>query len=204
KGFIHVANGATLTIQAGTKIQGDFNTLGSCLMVLRGAKIQAIGTATAPIVFTSSRSTGRQIGDWGGLILVGNAPSNRDGNVIIEGSGTDGTAVAGGKNYEVTYSGGTVATDNSGTLQYVRVEFAGFAPSLNNEFNSFTFAAVGSGTRVSYVESLAGLDDAFEFFGGGFDADHLVAYETGDDMFDMSEGFVGRLQFLIGFNSLQL
>jgi hypothetical protein len=204
-GFIHVANGATVTIQPGTTIKGDFNTLGSCLMVLRGAKIQAVGTADLPIVFTSSRPAGqRQTGDWGGLILVGNAPSNRSGNVIIEGSGTDGTALVSGKNYEVTYSGGTVATDNSGTLQYVRVEFAGFAPSLNNEFNSFTFAAVGSGTRVSYAQSLAGLDDAYEFFGGGFDADHLVAYETGDDMFDMSEGFVGRLQFLIGFNSVQL
>src|SRR4029078_12932530 len=83
KGFIHVANGATLTIQAGTTIKGDFNTLGSSLFVLRGAKIQAIGTADAPIVFTSSRAAGsRQPGDWGGLILVGNAPSNRSGNVI--------------------------------------------------------------------------------------------------------------------------
>jgi hypothetical protein len=110
----------------------------------------------------------------------------------------------GGKNYEVLYSGGTTATDNSGTLQYVRVEFAGFAPSLNNELNSFTFAAVGSGTRASFLQSMSGLDDAFEFFGGGFDLDHLVAYETGDDMFDMSEGYVGRMQFLIGFNSVQL
>ena len=205
KGFIHVTNGATLTIQAGTKIQGDFNTLGSSLFIMRGAKISAIGTADLPIVFTSSRAAGqRQPGDWGGLILVGNAPSNRSGAVIVEGTGTDGTAVVSGKNYEVLYSGGNTATDNSGTLQYVRVEFAGFAPSLNNELNSFTFAAVGSGTRISFLQSMAGLDDAYEFFGGGLDGDHLVAYETGDDMFDMSEGFVGRLQFLIGFNSVQL
>jgi len=204
KGFIHVANGATLTIQPGTKVFGDFNTLGSSLWVLRGAKIQAVGTAELPIVFTSSRTTGRQPGDWGGLIIIGNGIINRTGSVEVEGSGTDGTATTGGKNYQVLYSGGSVATDNSGTLSYVRVEFAGFAPSLNNELNSFTFAAVGSGTRVSYVQSLAGLDDAFEFFGGGFDADHMVAYETGDDMFDMSEGFVGRLSFLIGFNSQQL
>jgi hypothetical protein len=205
KGFIHVTNGATLTIQPGTTIKGDFNTLGSSLFIMRGAKINAVGTADAPIVFTSSRAAGsRQPGDWGGLILVGNAPSNRSGSVIVEGTGTDGTAVAGGKNYEVLYSGGTVATDNSGTLSYVRVEFAGFAPSLNNELNSFTFAAVGSGTRASYLQSMSGLDDAYEFFGGGFDLDHLVAYETGDDMFDMSEGWVGRMQFLIGFNSVQL
>ena len=205
KGFIHVANGATLTIDPGTKIQGDFATLGSSLWILRGAKINAVGTATDPIVFTSSRATGRQPGDWGGLLIIGNAIDNRSGNVEVEGSGTDGTTVVGGKNYQVLYApNGGVATDNSGTLSYVRVEFAGFAPSLNNELNSFTFAAVGSGTRASYLQTMGGLDDSYEFFGGGFDLDHLVAYETGDDMFDMSEGFVGRLQFLIGYNSLQL
>jgi hypothetical protein len=205
KGFIHVTNGATLTIDPGTTIKGDFNTLGSSLFIMRGAKIQAIGTATAPIVFTSSRPAGqRQPGDWGGLIMIGNAINNRSGSIEIEGSGTDGTAVVSGKNYQVLYSGGTTATDNSGTLQYVIVEFGGFAPSLNNELNSFTFAAVGSGTRVSYTESLAGLDDSFEFFGGGFDLDHLVAYETADDILDMSEGFVGRIQYAIGYNSVQL
>ncbi|HEY7233693.1 MAG TPA: fibronectin type III domain-containing protein [Gemmatimonadaceae bacterium] len=205
KGFIHVTNGATLTIEPGTTIKGDFNTLGASLFILRGAKINAVGTAALPIVFTSSRAAGsRQPGDWGGLILVGNAPSARSGNVIVEGTGTDGTAIVGGKNYEVTYSGGTTATDNSGTLSYVRVEFAGFAPALNTELNSFTFGAVGSGTRASYLQSMGGLDDAYEFFGGGFDLDHLVAYETGDDMYDMSEGFQGRMQYLIGFNSVQL
>lgn len=205
KGFIHVTNGATLTIQPGTKIQGDYNTLASSLFIMRGAKIQAVGTADLPIVFTSSRPVGnRQPGDWGGLLLVGNAPSSRSGNVIVEGTGTDGTQVVGGKNYEVTYSGGTVATDNSGTLQYVRVEFAGYAPSLNNEFNGFTFAAIGSGTRASYLQTMAPLDDSYEFFGGGFDLDHLVAFETADDMLDMSEGFQGRIQYVIGYNSVQL
>lgn len=205
KGFIHVANGATLTIQPGTTIKGDFNTLGSSLWILRGAKIQAVGTADAPIVLTSSRAAGsRQPGDWGGLLIIGNAINNRSGTIEVEGSGTDGATAVGGKNYQVLYSGGTVATDNSGTLSYVRVEFAGFAPSLNNELNSFTFAAVGSGTRASFLQTMGGLDDSYEFFGGGFDADHLVAYETGDDMYDMSEGFVGRLSFLIGYNSVQL
>ena len=205
KGFIHVANGATLTIQPGTKIQGDFNTAGSSLWILRGAKIDARGTAELPIVLTSSRPAGqRQPGDWGGLLIIGNAIDSRSGNVTIEGSGVDGTTVASGKNYFVTYNGGTVATDNSGTLQYVRVEFAGYATLIDQEFNAFTFAAVGSGTRVSYVQALAGLDDSFEFFGGGFDFDHAVAYETADDMFDMSEGWSGRMQFLIGYNSVQL
>jgi hypothetical protein len=205
KGFIHVANGATLTIQPGTTIKGDYNTLGSSLFILRGAKIQAVGTADAPIVFTSSRAAGvRQPGDWGGLILVGNALINRSGTVEVEGTGTDGQTVVGGKNYQVLYSGGNTQTDNSGTLSYVRVEFAGFAPSLNNELNSFTFAAVGSGTRISYLQSMAGLDDSYEFFGGALDGDHLVAYEGADDQFDMSEGFSGRLQYLVSFNSTVL
>ena len=205
KGFIHVINGATLTIEPGTTIQGDFNTLGSSLFIMRGAKINAIGTAELPITFTSSRSPGqRQPGDWGGLILVGNAIDSRSGTLIVEGTGTDGTTIVSGKNYQIAYSGGTTQTDNSGTLQYVRVQFAGFAPEKDAELNSYTFAAVGSGTRVSYVQSMAGLDDAYEFWGGALDGDHMVAYETGDDMFDMSEGFQGRLQYLIGYNSVQL
>ena len=204
-GFIHVLNGATLTIQPGTVIKGDFNVVGSSLIIMRGAKITAVGTAAAPIVFTSSRAVGqRQPGDWGGLIIVGNAPDNRSGTVNIEGSGTDGTAIVSGKNYPVQYNGGTVAADNSGTLSYVRVEFAGFGPLQDQEFNSFTFAAVGSGTRASYLESLAGLDDSYEFFGGGFDLDHLVAFETADDVLDMSEGFSGRIQFVVAQSTVQL
>jgi len=204
KGFIHVTNGATLTIQPGTRILGDFATNGSSLFIMRGARIEAVGTSEFPIVFTSSRSAGsRQPGDWGGLIIVGNAPINRTGSIQLEGTGTQ-AGTASGTNYAVTYNGGTVASDNSGTLRYVRVEFAGFAPFPNQELNSFTFAAVGSGTRASFLQVLAGLDDSYEFFGGGFDLDHLVAYESGDDMFDMSEGFVGRLQYLIGMNSTVL
>jgi hypothetical protein len=204
-GFVHVLNGATLTIQPGTIIKGDYGVLGSSLMIMRGAKINAVGTAAAPIVFTSSRPVGqRQPGDWGGLILVGNAPNNRSGVVTIEGSGTDGTTVVSGKNYPVQYNGGNAATDNSGTLAYVRVEFSGFAPLQDQEFNSFTFAAIGSGTRASYLESLAGLDDSFEFFGGGFDLDHLVAFETADDVLDMSEGFSGRIQFVVAQSTTQL
>jgi hypothetical protein len=204
KGFIHVANGATLTIQPGTLIQGDYNTLGSSLFVLRGAKINAVGTADQPIVFTSSRAAGqRQPGDWGGLILVGNGISNRSGNIEIEGTGTV-TGNATGTNYQVIYSGGAANDDNSGELRYVRVEFAGFAPSLNNELNSFTFGAIGSGTKLSYLEALGGLDDSYEFFGGAVDGDHLVSYEAGDDNFDMSEGYQGRLQYVIALNTTVL
>jgi hypothetical protein len=205
KGFIHVANGATLTIQPGTKIMGDFTTLGSSLFILRGAKIDAVGTADAPIIFTSSRAPGqRQPGDWGGLILVGNAKINRSGTVNVEGTGTDGSTVASGKNYTLAYSGGTADDDNSGTLSYVRVEFAGFAPRPDEELNSFTFAAVGTATRISYLQAMAGLDDSYEFFGGGLTGDHLVSYEAGDDHFDMSEGFHGKLQYLIALQTTQV
>jgi hypothetical protein len=204
-GFVHVLNGATLTIQPGTIIKGDYGVLGSSLLIMRGARINAVGTATSPIVFTSSRPVGqRQPGDWGGLIIVGNAPGNRSGVVNIEGAGTDGSAIVSGRNYPVQYSGGSVANDNSGTLAYVRVEFSGYAPIQDQEFNSFTFSAVGSGTRASYLEALAGLDDSFEFFGGGFDLDHLVAFETADDVLDMSEGFSGRIQFVLAQATTQL
>jgi hypothetical protein len=163
-----------------------------------------VGTAAKPIVFTSSQPSGqRQPGDWGGLIIIGNGLINRTGNIEIEGTGTV-TGNATGTNYQVLYSGGTANDDDSGELRYVRVEFAGFAPSLNNELNSFTFGAVGSKTKVSYVEALAGLDDSFEFFGGAVDGDHMVSYEAGDDNFDMSEGYSGRLQFVISLNTTVL
>ncbi len=195
-GFIHVANGATLTIQPGTTILGDFNTLGSSLFILRGAKIQAVGTADQPIVFTSSRAPGeRQPGDWGGLIIIGNGIINRSAPVILEGTNT------GAENPPEEYSGGNDNADNSGELRYVRVEFAGFAPAQDAELNAFTLAAIGSGTKLSYLQADAGLDDSYEFFGGAVDAQYLVSYESGDDHFDMSEGFSGRLQYLIAFQS---
>ncbi|HUP52728.1 MAG TPA: hypothetical protein VM198_09640, partial [Longimicrobiales bacterium] len=190
-GFIHVANGATLTIEPGTVIQGDYDVLGSSLFVLRGARIDAQGTAAEPIVFTSSRPVGqRQPGDWGGLILVGNGIINRTGDVQLEGTGTGAT------NPALLYSGGTDNTDDSGTLRYVRVEFAGFGPAADAELNTFTFAAVGSGTTLEYLQSLNGLDDSFEWFGGAVDGKYLISYDSGDDHFDMSEGYSGRLQHL--------
>ena len=195
-GFIQVANGATLTIQPGTKILGDFATTGSSLFVTRGAKLDAQGTAANPIVFTSSRAAGtRQPGDWGGLIIIGNGIINRSGSITIEGTGNGAT------NPAQTYSGGTSNTDNSGVLRYVRVEFAGYATATDQELNSFTIAAVGSGTKLEYLQSMAGLDDSFEFFGGAVDGKWLVSYEAGDDHFDISEGYVGRLQYLIAMQT---
>jgi hypothetical protein len=199
RGFVYVNSGATLTINAGTRIVGDTTALGSALFVLRGAQIVANGTAAAPVVFTSQRSAGnRSPGDWGGLVIVGNARANRTGNVIVEGSNG---SVVGANPAGTIYTGGTVDTDNSGTLRYVRVEFAGYATLTDAELNSFTFAAVGSGTTVEYVQALAGLDDNFEWFGGTVNGKYLVSYESGDDHFDGSEGYRGLNQFLIGMQT---
>lgn len=196
-GYVHVTgNGTTLTIEPGTVIKGSLN---SALFILQGARINASGTATEPIVFTSAQPVGqRKPGDWGGLILVGKGIINRSGTVDLEGTGSSTS------NYVVSYNGGTDNADNSGTLRYVRVEFAGFGVAANQELNSFTFAAVGSGTTLEYLESLAGLDDSFEWFGGAVDARYLVSYESGDDHFDSSEGHIGRNQFLIAYQSLIL
>ncbi len=209
RGFVHVTNGATLTIMPGTKIVGDTQTVpttarGAALFIMRGARISAVGTPVSPIVFTSIMAPGsRKPGDWGGLVIIGNGIINRTCPVNVEGTGTIADTVS-GQNYFVSYCGGNNNADNSGELRYVRVEYAGFAPVTDQELNAFTFAGVGSGTKLSYLQSMAGLDDAFEWFGGAVDADHIVAYEPLDDGFDMSEGYVGRIQHAIYLKSTVL
>ncbi|MDQ8151655.1 MAG: fibronectin type III domain-containing protein [Gemmatimonadota bacterium] len=195
---ISVANGATLTIQAGTKIIGGTITTGqappvSALMVLRGSRLNAVGTAAQPIVFTSSAAAGsRAPGDWGGLILVGNARSNRTGRTVVEGPAPADT---------VSWNGGNLDNDNSGEIVFTRVEFAGAAAILNVELNSYSMYAVGSNTRFEYNQAIRGLDDMFEWFGGTVDGRYLVSYESGDDHFDMAEGYRGRLQYLIALQT---
>ena len=198
-GYVKVQNGATLTIEPGTRIIGDTAVLGSSLWILRGAKIVANGTAAAPIVFTSARSAGnRKAGDWGGIIIIGNGQINRTGVGILTEGGAAGEAV--------DYSGGTAAgtlNDSSGVLRYVRIEFAGFDVSNGGgqELNALSMYAVGRKTVLEYVQALMGLDDGFEWWGGGVDGRYLISYEMGDDHFDWSEGYQGRNQFLISFQS---
>jgi hypothetical protein len=196
-GFVKVNSGATLTIPAGTTVVGDTAVPGSSLYILRGAQIDAQGTVTDPIVFTSMRAEGsRAPGDWGGIVIVGNGIINKVGTVATEGP----------QEAAQTYSGGTDNTDNSGTLRYVRIEFAGYDVSAGagQELNSLSMYAVGSGTTLEFVQSLTGLDDAFEWFGGAVDGRNLVSYESGDDHFDWAEGYRGRNQFLIGFQSTRV
>jgi len=194
-GAVKVQAPATLTIQAGTKIIGDTTSPGSSLWILRGARIDAQGTATSPIVFTSARAAGnRKPGDWGGIIIIGKAKINRTADPIFT-EGPQGTAE--------NYAGGTDDNDNSGTLRYVRIEFAGYDVSggQGQELNSLSMYAVGRGTTLEYIQTVAGLDDSFEWFGGTVDGRYLVSYESGDDHFDWAEGYQGRNQFLIALQT---
>ncbi|WP_131539935.1 T9SS C-terminal target domain-containing protein [Pedobacter nototheniae] len=186
--FVYVKEGVTLTIPAGTVIRGDKNTKGT-LVVTRGAKLIAEGTAAKPIVFTSNQAVGsRAPGDWGGIIILGKSTNNIPGGAgLIEG----GLTLPEGNH------GGTDPADNSGVLKYVRVEFPGIAYATNNEINGITFGSVGSGTVVDYVQVSYSGDDAFEWFGGTVNAKHLVSIANVDDVFDFDNGFSGKLQFLV-------
>ena len=188
---------AVLTIDAGTVIYGKTGTPGGTLIIQRGSKIMAIGTADHPIVFTSEKAIGsRNAGDWGGLIICGMATNN------ITTSTSTGTA--GIEELEGAYGGfhgggsSSVDTDNSGTLQYVRVEFAGYPINPNQELNGITFASVGSGTTVDHVQVTYANDDSFEWFGGTVNAKNIIAYKGLDDDFDTDNGFSGHVQFGLG------
>ena len=198
KGFVKIAPNVTLTIEPGTKIVGDTNTVGSSLYVLRGARLIANGTRDHPIVFTSQRTApNRKPGDWGGIVIIGRGVINRTASPIL----TEGPA-----GVSENYAGGTDNNDSSGSLRYVRIEFAGYDVSSGNgqELNSLSMYAVGRGTILEYVQSLAGLDDSFEWWGGAVDGRYLVSYEAGDDHFDWTEGYRGRNQFLIAYQSTRL
>jgi hypothetical protein len=184
KGYVYVPNGITLTIQPGTRIISDVTEKGA-LIIERGGKIDAAGTATQPIVFTSGKAAGsRAPGDWGGLVILGRAKTNRSSTPIIEG-GID-------RPY-----GGTDDADNSGTLRYVRIEYAGIAAFANSEINSLTMGGVGSGTTIEYIQTSYANDDAFEIFGGKVNAKYLVAAYTADDDFDFDFGYTGKIQYAV-------
>jgi hypothetical protein len=193
KGFVYVTNGATLTIEPGTIIKGDKATKAT-LVVTRGAKINATGTADKPIVFTSSIAAGgRNSGDWGGIIILGRAPINPAGGTASIEGGLD----AKGDAAKYIQYGGTDANDNSGTLKYVRIEYAGIPFSPDNEINGLTLGGVGAGTTLDYIEVYRSGDDAFEWFGGTVNAKHLLAIGTVDDDFDTDFGFAGKIQFAL-------
>ncbi len=181
RGAVFVEDGATLNIQAGTRVIGESGSVGA-LVVLRGGRLNAIGTREEPIVFTSDQAPGsRARGDWGGIIINGRAPVNLEG-----GEGEADTGIY----------GGTDPDDDSGSLRYVRIEFAGTEFSPDNELNGIAFQGVGRGGSYEYIQVHMNRDDAFEFFGGTADLKHAVASNTGDDSLDWTYGWTGRVQFV--------
>lgn len=194
-GKVAVPVGQTLKIAAGTKVVGLTKSdavNASALIVPRGAKIEATGTASNPIVMTAENG---QEGGWGGIVLLGNAPINQSGDVYIEGIDED-YLPSSLQHVDFRY-GGSNPSDNSGILQYVRVEFAGASVSPDNELNAFTFGGVGSGTTVDHCQAYRGADDGFEFFGGCVNAKYLVSSATDDDAFDFDFGYTGKIQFAV-------
>lgn len=178
---------ATLTIEPGTTVFGDTASL-SFLLITRGSKIVADGTAEAPIVFTSAADEGtRAAGQWGGIVINGQAPVNGCAGDPCTLQGEAGTG---------TY-GGSASDDNSGVIRYVRVEFPGKLIDAENELNGIALQGVGSGTTIDFVQVHKGADDCIEFFGGTANAKHIVCTGSGDDNLDWTFGWSGKLQYLV-------
>ncbi|MFM7838863.1 MAG: hypothetical protein ACKO6K_04800, partial [Chitinophagaceae bacterium] len=186
RGYVYVISGATLTIEPGTTILSNKDSAG-VLVITPNAKIIADGTASSPIVFTSNEST-KAPGDFGGLVVAGNATWN--GNHIV---------MEGGLDTRYASFGGNNDADNSGVLRYVRIEYAGKAVNPGDEVNGLSLYAVGNGTTIDYVQVSRGYDDAFEIFGGTVNCKHLIAYNSADDDFDFDDGYRGKIQFAISF-----
>ena len=182
-GLYYVDSTFTLSIQPGTVVFGD---TGAALVITRGAKIFAMGSASSPIVFTSNKAAGlRHSGDWGGILILGSAPANKV-NPLIEGG------IIGGS------YGGNDANDNSGIFRYVRIEFGGYRFQLNNEVNGLTMGGVGAGTEIHHIQVSYADDDSYEWFGGTVNPKYLVAFGGTDDEFDTDFGFSGKVQYAFG------
>lgn len=183
KGWVYVTDGAQLTIEPGTVIKGDIQTK-AALIVERGGKLMAQGTATSPIVFTSNQVVGsRKPGDWGGVIVCGKAKNNKSEMIIEGGPGSK--------------HGGNDDNDNSGILSYIRIEFAGYPFQTDQEINGLTLGSVGKSTQIDHIQVSYSNDDSFEWFGGCVNAKYLIAYNGWDDDFDTDNGYSGKLQFLL-------
>lgn len=199
KGLVYLVGNKTMTIEPGTVIKGAFSGSDvAALIITRGSKLVAEGTASEPIVFTSA-SPNPQSGDWGGIILCGKAPINTSFNGVnglfqveggIDNANGDGLAGAGDASFPTPDP-----ADNSGKLRFVRIEYAGYAFQPDKEVNSLTLAAVGSGTTIENVQVTFAKDDAFEWFGGTVNCKYLIAYKTQDDDFDTDNGYSGKVQF---------
>jgi uncharacterized membrane protein len=184
-GTVRIKSGATLTFEAGSVITADVTNGADALLVEQGGKLIVTGTAAEPVVFTEKSKTA---GSWGGIIMFGDAP-------IVSGKTADGTPITTATSEDGTniVYGGTNATHNGGSLQYVRVEYAGKKIlDGNSEMNGFSFYSVGSGTVLENLVSYKGADDGFEFYGGTVSAKNLISYGNSDDSFDWQDGWQGQ------------
>lgn len=181
RGGVHVKEGNTLIIQKGVTVKSDpAEPTPAYLLIEPGAKISAIGTADDPIVFTSGKSDPK-VQDWGGIIVCGKA--------VLNVAGGSAVSEMGGIPY-----GGTNDQDNSGVIQYVRVEYTGQKASNDKEHNGFTFEGVGNGTTVDHIAVYRGADDGIEFFGGTVNVKYAFVYGAQDDNFDWTYGWRGKGQ----------
>lgn len=198
---IIVEPGATLTIEPGTIIKGESGdgANATALIVAKGAKIMAEGTSSAPIIFTtdiddiepgqidSPNLDENTSGQWGGLIILGNAPISDESN--------SGTEQIEGIPGDVTLAeyGGNDPNDNSGILSYVSIRHGGTRLGDGDEVNGLTLGGVGNGTVIDHVEVVANLDDGIEFFGGTVNASNLVVWAADDDALDIDQGYSGTI-----------
>ncbi|MEM8523853.1 MAG: carboxypeptidase regulatory-like domain-containing protein [Bacteroidota bacterium] len=194
-GIVFVNRGDVLTIEAGTIVQGRTTDEGtSGLIVARGAKIIAEGTAEAPIIFTFEGDTGNTSpevrGEWGGLVLLGDARLNNDLGI----NSAEGLSPADSR----AYFGGFNDADNSGTLRYVSIRHGGFKTGVdNNDINGLTLGGVGAGTTIENVEVISSLDDGIEWFGGNVNGKNIISAFSGDDGIDSDLGYRGVNQFVV-------
>ncbi len=186
-GIVTVKDGAVLTVEPGVVVRGKN---GSALVIAQGSRLEAVGTAEDPIVFTSSQAEGsRARGDWGGIVLLGEASTNLMG----------GIGIAEGLEDQPNYGGGGSPDDagSCGSLSYVRVEYAGYELTTDNELNGVTFYACGSGTAVDHLQVHMGEDDGIEMFGGAWSGSHILITGAGDDSVDIDQGWSGQLQYVV-------
>ena len=181
-GSVFVTNNATLTIEPGTVIVGDYETKGS-LTIASGSKIIAEGYETDPIVFTSNRDV-KKPGDWGGLLILGKAPYNKYGN----GSVAPYYESLNGSAYASTNYGGDSVDDNSGVLKYVRIEYAGRRLKKVGYTNGLLLACVGNQTKVENVMVSYSAGDSFEIWGGDLNLEKLVSYKSNGNDFNFNYG----------------
>ena len=174
-GPLTIEDGATLNIPAGTRIEATGGT-SAYIVVAQGGKLNVSGTSSEPVIMTSANANPAP-GNWGGLVICGKAPINSAASASAEVSG-------------LTY-GGNIPTDNSGSIRYLRIEYAGAIYNANKEFNSLSLFGVGSGTTLEYIQAYRGSDDGFEFFGGTVNTSNLISTYNEDDLFDWTEGWSG-------------